>query len=180
MDKTDTALIAALRRDARQSLSQLSATLGVTRATVRARLDHRVAHPGHDLAPTVGRRLAAVVALERRVAADRRVAAAPQQTADDGDLHRDVEVLSKPRSVTFEDRGDRVGGGLDRAVMAGLGKADRDGRTVLVALVVEEAAGGREGQVGRGGVGERTGDPERGDADVDQRGESGRGRRRSS
>ena len=42
MDKIDTALIAALRRDARQSLSQLSSTLGITRSTVRARLDRLI------------------------------------------------------------------------------------------------------------------------------------------
>lgn len=39
MDKTDNALIAALRHDARASLSELSARLGVSRATVRARIE---------------------------------------------------------------------------------------------------------------------------------------------
>ncbi|WP_299626753.1 Lrp/AsnC family transcriptional regulator [uncultured Tateyamaria sp.] len=39
MDKTDNALIAALRHDARASLSDLSARLGLSRATVRARID---------------------------------------------------------------------------------------------------------------------------------------------
>jgi len=42
MDKTDTALLAALRHNARMSLSDLSAHLGVARATVRARLDRLV------------------------------------------------------------------------------------------------------------------------------------------
>ena len=38
MDELDTSLIAALRRDGRASLSDLAADLGVTRATVRARM----------------------------------------------------------------------------------------------------------------------------------------------
>jgi len=38
MDETDEALIAALRHDARASLSDLAATLGISRTTVRARL----------------------------------------------------------------------------------------------------------------------------------------------
>lgn len=38
MDETDDALVAALRHDARASLSDLAATLGVSRTTVRARL----------------------------------------------------------------------------------------------------------------------------------------------
>ena len=38
MDELDQRLIAALRRDGRASLSDLAATLGVTRTTVRARL----------------------------------------------------------------------------------------------------------------------------------------------
>ncbi len=42
MDKTDHALIAALRRNARASVSELAADLGVTRATVRARLDRLI------------------------------------------------------------------------------------------------------------------------------------------
>ncbi|MGJ8597959.1 Lrp/AsnC family transcriptional regulator [Sulfitobacter sp.] len=39
MDETDDALLAALRHDARASLSDLAATLGVSRTTVRARLE---------------------------------------------------------------------------------------------------------------------------------------------
>ena len=39
MDDTDHRLIAALRRDARASLSDLAAGLGLSRTTVRARLD---------------------------------------------------------------------------------------------------------------------------------------------
>lgn len=39
MDDTDDALVAALRHDARASLSDLAATLGVSRTTVRARLE---------------------------------------------------------------------------------------------------------------------------------------------
>jgi len=39
MDETDRRLMAALRRDGRASLSDLAAELGVTRATVRARLE---------------------------------------------------------------------------------------------------------------------------------------------
>jgi DNA-binding Lrp family transcriptional regulator len=38
MDETDDALIAALRHDARASLSDLAATLGISRTTGRARL----------------------------------------------------------------------------------------------------------------------------------------------
>ena len=43
MDKTDHALIAALRRNARASLSELASILGVTRATVRARMERLTA-----------------------------------------------------------------------------------------------------------------------------------------
>ena len=43
MDKTDNALIAALRRDGRATLSELASTLGVQRSTVRARLDRLIA-----------------------------------------------------------------------------------------------------------------------------------------
>lgn len=39
MDKTDNELIAALRHDARASLSDLSARLGLSRATVRSRIE---------------------------------------------------------------------------------------------------------------------------------------------
>lgn len=39
MDEIDQALIAALRRDGRASLSDLAAALGLSRATVRARMD---------------------------------------------------------------------------------------------------------------------------------------------
>lgn len=39
MDKTDETLVAALRRDARASLSELAATLKLSRATVRSRLE---------------------------------------------------------------------------------------------------------------------------------------------
>jgi len=39
MDKTDNKLIAALRHDARASLSELSSRLGLSRATVRTRID---------------------------------------------------------------------------------------------------------------------------------------------
>jgi len=39
MDDTDQALIAELRRDGRASLSDLAARLGVSRATVRARME---------------------------------------------------------------------------------------------------------------------------------------------
>lgn len=42
MDKLDESLLAALKRDARASLSDLAVRLGVTRATVRARLDRLV------------------------------------------------------------------------------------------------------------------------------------------
>lgn len=38
LDETDIALIGALRRDARQSVSELAGTLGVSRATLRSRL----------------------------------------------------------------------------------------------------------------------------------------------
>ena len=39
MDDIDTQLIAALRRDGRAALSDLATTLGITRATVRARIE---------------------------------------------------------------------------------------------------------------------------------------------
>lgn len=39
MDKTDESIVAALRRDARASLSELAATLNLSRATVRSRLE---------------------------------------------------------------------------------------------------------------------------------------------
>lgn len=42
MDKTDGHLIAALKRNARASLSELAAELGVTRSTIRVRLDRLV------------------------------------------------------------------------------------------------------------------------------------------
>lgn len=42
MDETDIALIAALRRNARATISELAAELGVSRATVRTRLDRLV------------------------------------------------------------------------------------------------------------------------------------------
>lgn len=42
LDETDRQLIALLRTDARMPLAKLAATLGVTRATVRARLDRLV------------------------------------------------------------------------------------------------------------------------------------------
>ena len=43
MDEIDQKLIAALRRDGRASLSELSAMLGLSRATVRARMDRLIA-----------------------------------------------------------------------------------------------------------------------------------------
>jgi len=39
LDKTDESIVAALRRDARASLSELAATLNLSRATVRSRLE---------------------------------------------------------------------------------------------------------------------------------------------
>ena len=43
MDNTDQNLISALRRDGRASLSELSASLGLSRTTVRARMDRLIA-----------------------------------------------------------------------------------------------------------------------------------------
>lgn len=43
MDDLDQKLIAALRRDGRASLSELAAVLGLSRATVRARMDRLIA-----------------------------------------------------------------------------------------------------------------------------------------
>ena len=43
MDELDNRLVAALRRNGRASLSELASTLGVTRSTVRARLDRLTA-----------------------------------------------------------------------------------------------------------------------------------------
>lgn len=48
MDKTDERLIAALRHDARASLSDLAQTLGLSRTTVRARIE-RMQHRGDIL-----------------------------------------------------------------------------------------------------------------------------------
>ncbi|MBS8271827.1 AsnC family transcriptional regulator, partial [Halomonas litopenaei] len=42
MDELDAHLIAALKRNGRASLSELAAQLGVTRSTVRVRLDRLV------------------------------------------------------------------------------------------------------------------------------------------
>jgi DNA-binding Lrp family transcriptional regulator len=52
MDKTDERLIAALRRNARASLSELAADLGLSRATIRARID-RLQQSGAVLGFTV-------------------------------------------------------------------------------------------------------------------------------
>jgi DNA-binding Lrp family transcriptional regulator len=52
MDKTDERLISELRRDARQSLSDLALGLGLSRTTVRARLD-RLRRDGDILGFTV-------------------------------------------------------------------------------------------------------------------------------
>lgn len=52
MDKMDERLIAALRQDARLSISDLAATLGLARTTVRARLD-RLRRDGDILGFTV-------------------------------------------------------------------------------------------------------------------------------
>jgi len=43
MDSTDQNLISALRRDGRASLSELSASLGLSRTTVRTRMDRLIA-----------------------------------------------------------------------------------------------------------------------------------------
>lgn len=43
MDKTDQSLVAALRANARASISELAAKLGLARATVRARIDRLLA-----------------------------------------------------------------------------------------------------------------------------------------
>lgn len=43
LDETDQSLVAALRRNARASLTELSATLGLSRATVRTRLQRLIA-----------------------------------------------------------------------------------------------------------------------------------------
>ncbi|MEE9453767.1 MAG: Lrp/AsnC family transcriptional regulator [Paracoccaceae bacterium] len=43
MDNLDQKLITALRRDGRESIANLAALLGVTRATVRARMDKLIA-----------------------------------------------------------------------------------------------------------------------------------------
>lgn len=42
MDNTDAKLIAALRRDSRKSVSELSAELGLSRTTVRSRMDRLI------------------------------------------------------------------------------------------------------------------------------------------
>ena len=52
MDKTDERLIAALRHDARSSLSDLALQLGLSRTTVRARIE-RLQHRGDILGFTV-------------------------------------------------------------------------------------------------------------------------------
>ncbi len=52
MDKTDQMLIAALRQNARKSLSELSAELGLSRTTVRSRME-RLSASGDVLGYTV-------------------------------------------------------------------------------------------------------------------------------
>ena len=52
MDNTDRTLLAALRRDGRAGYSELAAELGMTRATVRARID-RMAQRGDIVGYTV-------------------------------------------------------------------------------------------------------------------------------
>ncbi|MCQ0092763.1 Lrp/AsnC family transcriptional regulator [Roseovarius sp. M141] len=52
MDETDQALISALRHDARASLSDLAATLGVSRTTVRSRIE-RLGRSGEIVGFTV-------------------------------------------------------------------------------------------------------------------------------
>lgn len=52
MDDTDQKLIAALRRDGRASVSELAAALGISRATVRSRMD-RLTREGEILGYTV-------------------------------------------------------------------------------------------------------------------------------
>lgn len=52
MDKTDQRLIAALRQNARKSLSELSAELGLSRTTVRTRME-RLSMAGDVLGYTV-------------------------------------------------------------------------------------------------------------------------------
>ncbi|MEY8831247.1 Lrp/AsnC family transcriptional regulator [Sedimentitalea sp. XS_ASV28] len=52
MDKTDERLIAALRHNARASLSELAATLGLSRTTVRSRIE-RLQQSGQILGFTV-------------------------------------------------------------------------------------------------------------------------------
>ena len=52
MDDTDTRLLAELRRNGRAALSDLAASLGVSRATVRARME-RLAHSGEIAGFTV-------------------------------------------------------------------------------------------------------------------------------
>ncbi|MEL7252951.1 MAG: Lrp/AsnC family transcriptional regulator [Pseudomonadota bacterium] len=52
MDDLDRKLISALRHDGRASLSDLSVSLGVTRSTVRARMD-RLRSTGHVVGYTV-------------------------------------------------------------------------------------------------------------------------------
>lgn len=44
MDKKDQQLLSALRHDARASLSELAAKVGVSRTTVRARIDKLISH----------------------------------------------------------------------------------------------------------------------------------------
>ncbi|MEO0621293.1 MAG: Lrp/AsnC family transcriptional regulator [Pseudomonadota bacterium] len=91
MDDTDIALIGALRRDARQSISELAGTLGVSRATVRGRLSRLEASgmiAGYtvltqaDLHPP-GVRAIMSVAVEGKGAEDviRRLQAMPEVTA---------------------------------------------------------------------------------------------------
>ena len=52
LDKTDNKLIAALRRNARATLSELAAGLGLSRATVRVRME-RLEHAGQILGYSV-------------------------------------------------------------------------------------------------------------------------------
>ncbi len=137
---------------------------------VSAGLQHQVAHPRHDLAAAVAAALGSVVRGEVGVLVDDRVAGGPQQGADHGGLHRGVEALAHTRAVALCERHQGIRGGLHRAVVGGLGEADRDRRAVLVALMVEVAACCGQSHVGRRPAGQRAAQPERGHAHVDQAG----------
>ena len=90
-----------------------------------------------------------VVAHTRRVLVERGVAGHEQQGPGDRGLEGGVEVLAEARPSSLVQDHDRVGRGLHRPAARRLRWPDRHGRSVAIALAVQEPAGRRQGEVGR-------------------------------